>query len=108
MREADSERAAWVTSLADELAQACGDPGSIVGRKVSESLSRWSGRAVQHVIAAHLGGREAKVRAEAKVEALREAEFEVRDARTLDPATQAAVCAVLRTWADRIEAGEQP
>ncbi len=50
----------------------------------------------------------AKVRAEAKVEALREAEFEVRDARTLDPTSRAAVCAVLRGRADRIEAGEQP
>lgn len=37
----------------DRLAQACGDPGSIVGRQhhINEPLSRWQMRAVLHVLA---------------------------------------------------------
>lgn len=40
-------------ALQDRLAQACGDPGSIVGRQhhVDESLARWQMRAVLHVLA---------------------------------------------------------
>lgn len=40
-------------ALQDLLAQACGDPGSIVGRQhhEDESLSRWQMRAVLHVLA---------------------------------------------------------
>jgi hypothetical protein len=39
--------------LQDRLATACGDPGSIVGRQhhINESISRWSMRAVLHVLA---------------------------------------------------------
>lgn len=39
--------------LQDRLAQACGDPGSIVGRQhhIDESLPRWQMRAVLHVLA---------------------------------------------------------
>lgn len=41
------------TALQDRLAQACGDPGSIVGRQhhIDESLPRWQMRAVLHVLA---------------------------------------------------------
>lgn len=35
----------------DRIAQACGDPGSIVGRQAGESLSRWCMRAVLHILA---------------------------------------------------------
>lgn len=40
-------------ALQDLLAQACGDPGSIVGRQYheDEALSRWQMRAVLHVLA---------------------------------------------------------
>lgn len=40
-------------AVQDRLAQACGDPGSIVGRQhhLDESLSRWQMRAVLHVLA---------------------------------------------------------
>lgn len=40
-------------ALQDRLAQACGDPGSIVGRQhhIDEPLSRWQMRAVLHVLA---------------------------------------------------------
>lgn len=40
-------------ALQVRLAQACGDPGSIVGRQhhINESIPRWSMRAVLHVLA---------------------------------------------------------
>lgn len=40
-------------AIQDRIAQACGDPGSIVGRQfhIDESLSRWQMRAVLHVLA---------------------------------------------------------
>ena len=43
-------------------------------------------------------------RAAIKAEALREMEFEIRDARTLDPTTKATICAVMRGRARRYEA----
>jgi hypothetical protein len=41
------------TALQNRLAQACGDPGSIVGRQhhIDEPLPRWQMRAVLHVLA---------------------------------------------------------
>jgi len=50
---------AWFAALLDEsrddIAQACGDPGSFVKRREDESLSRWSGRAVDAAIKQRAG-----------------------------------------------------
>lgn len=38
--------------LFDRIAQACGDPGSYLPRRPDESVTRWSARAVAHVLQA--------------------------------------------------------
>lgn len=38
-------------NMADDIAQAIGDPGSILARETDESIPHWSVRAVQHAVA---------------------------------------------------------
>jgi hypothetical protein len=51
--------------LIDHIAQAIGDPGSIVGfKRVDENVPRWSTRAVIRVLAMHEYAHSAELRAE--------------------------------------------
>ena len=50
-----SARAQDLAARADRIAQAIGDPGSIVIRREGESVTRWSTRAVLLVLAEREG-----------------------------------------------------
>ncbi|GLW32248.1 hypothetical protein [Actinoplanes regularis] len=47
----DSHDVAFEANLSDRIAQAIGDPGSVLPRNENETVTRWSTRAVEAVLA---------------------------------------------------------